>query len=256
MLSKVRLWIPTPGPAIRDKPLARQAAQHMTPKFSPTRPRQALSAETWSRALTLNPSVISDILHKRGVHQHVMRFDIQALDRTTRLCGIARTISSRPLVDLPQPGREYELLFLAIDGLGAGEILVTDQMDCCVWGELCSEAAMRRGSNGAIIDGFTRDSAEIRSIEFPLFCRGRHMSDLLYHRQITAIGEPVICGDVAVHPGDLVLGAEDGALVIPAGLIEEVVTEGFEKSQTESEVRKALRQGMSAGEAYRQFGVL
>jgi 4-hydroxy-4-methyl-2-oxoglutarate aldolase len=228
----------------------------MTSSFSPTHPSQALSAETWSRAVALNPSVISDILHRRGLHRHVMRFDIQALDSSVRLCGIARTISSRPLVDTPQAGREYELLFSAIDGLAAGEILVTDRMDCCVWGELCSEAAMCRGGNGAVIDGFTRDSADIRSIGFPLFCRGRHMSDLLYHRQITAIGEPVICGDVAVHPGDLILGAEDGALVIPAGLIEEVVTEGFEKAQKESKVRIALREGMSAGDAYRQFGVM
>ncbi len=228
----------------------------MTSSFSPTHPRQALSAETWSRVLALNPSVISDILHRRGQHRHVMRFDIQSLDSSMRLCGIARTISSRPLVDAPQPGREYQLLFSAIDGLGAGEILVSDRMDCCVWGELCSEAAMRRGGNGAVIDGFTRDSAGICGIGFPLFCRGRHMSDLLYHRQITALGEPVICGDVAVHPGDLVLGAEDGVLVVPAGLIEEVVAEGFEKAQAESKVRVALRQGMSAGDAYRRFGVM
>jgi 4-hydroxy-4-methyl-2-oxoglutarate aldolase len=228
----------------------------MTLSFSATHPSETLSVETWQRALALNPSVISDILHRRGLHHHVMRFDIQALDRRMRLCGIAQTMSSRPLIDAPQPGREYELLFSAIDGLGAGEILVTDRMDCCVWGELCSEAAMRRGGNGAVIDGFTRDSTDIRRIGFPLFCRGRHMSDLLYHRQITAIGEPVVCGDVAVHPGDLVLGAEDGALVVPAGLIEEVVAEGFEKAKAESTVRAALREGMSAGDAFSQFGVM
>ena len=101
----------------------------MTSSFSPTYPSQAFSAETWSRALALNPSVISDILHRRGLHRHVMRFDIQALDSSVRLCGIARTISSRPLVDAPQAGREYELLFAAIDGLRAGEILATDRMD-------------------------------------------------------------------------------------------------------------------------------
>jgi regulator of RNase E activity RraA len=228
----------------------------MITRFSPTHPSRAFSTETWTRALVLSPSVISDILHRKGLHRHVMRFDIQALDNSMRLCGVARTISSRPLTDAPKPGREYELLFAAIDGLGAGEVLVSDRMDCCFWGELCSEAAMRRGGNGAVIDGFTRDSANIRSLGFPLFCRGRHMSDLLYHRQITAIGEPVICGDVTVQPGDLVLGAEDGVLVVPVHLIEEVVTEGFDKAQVESEVRVALRQGMSAGEAYRRFGTM
>jgi len=228
----------------------------MTLPFAPAHPVQAVDAETWVRIGTLNPSAVSDILHARGLHHQVMRHDIQALDPAMRLRGIARTMASRPLVDAPEPGREYELLFAAIDGLRAGEVLVTDQTDCCVWGELCAEAAMCRGGNGAVIDGFTRDSADICRIGFPIFCRGRHMSDLLYHRTITALDEPVLCGGVAVHPGDLMLGAEDGLLVVPAGLIEAVVAEAYEKSQTESQVRVALREGMTAGDAYRRFGVM
>jgi 4-hydroxy-4-methyl-2-oxoglutarate aldolase len=228
----------------------------MTLPFAPTHPAQAVDAETWARIGTLNPSAVSDILHGRGLRNHVMRHDIQALDPATRLCGIARTMASRPLVDAPAPGREYELLFAAIDGLRAGEVLVTDETDCCVWGELCAEAAMRRGGNGAVIDGFTRDSADICRIGFPIFCRGRHMSDMLYHRTITALDEPVLCGGVAVHPGDLMLGAEDGLLVVPAALIEAVVAEAYEKAQTESQVRVALREGMTAGDAYRRFGVM
>ena len=115
---------------------------------------------------------------------------------------------------------------------------------------------MRRGGNGAVIDGYTRDSTDICTIGFPLFCRGRHMSDLLYHRTITALDTPVVCGDVLVNPGDLVLGAGDGVLVVPAAVIDDVVAEAYEKSQTESKVRTALRQGMSVSDAYRRFGVM
>lgn len=228
----------------------------MTQSFAPTHPVQALDAETWIRIATLNPSAVSDILHGRGLHDQVMRHDIQALGPAMRIRGIARTMASRPLVDAPQPGREYELLFAAIDGLRAGEVLVTDQADCCVWGELCAEAAMRHGGNGAVIDGFARDSADLCRIGFPVFCRGRHMSDMLYHRTITALDEPVRCGGVAVHPGDLMLGAEDGLLVVPAALIEAVVAEAYDKSQAELQVRVALREGMTAGDAYRRFGVM
>jgi regulator of RNase E activity RraA len=185
-----------------------------------------------------------------------MRHDMQALHPAMRICGIARTMSSQPLVDAPEPGHEYELLFAAIDGLRPGDVLVTDRTDCCVWGELCSEAAMGRGGNGAVIDGFTRDSAEIRSLGFPVFCRGRHMSDLLYHRTITALDQTLLCGDVSVSPGDLVLGAEDGILIVPQAYIDDVVREAYEKSLTESKVRVALRDGMSPAEAYRRFGVM
>jgi regulator of RNase E activity RraA len=115
---------------------------------------------------------------------------------------------------------------------------------------------MRRGGNGVVIDGFTRDSTEIRELGFPLFCRGRHMSDLLYHRTIMALNQPVLCGDVSVKPGDLILGAEDGILAIPQSCIDEVVWDAYEKSTTESKVRIALRDGMTAGEAYRRFGAM
>jgi regulator of RNase E activity RraA len=82
------------------------------------------------------------------------------------------------------------------------------------------------------------------------------MSDLLYHRTITALDTAVLCGDVLVHPGDLVLGGADGVVVVPAASIEDVIGEAYEKSQTESKVRAALRDGMSVSDAYRRFGVM
>ncbi len=224
--------------------------------FSWTHPSAAVSAATWGKIMQIKPSPISDILHARGFHRQVMRHDVQPLDPTVRLAGIARTMMSRPLVGEPNAGREYELLFTAIDGLQPGEVLVTDETDCCVWGELCSEAAQHRGSNGIVIDGFTRDAEDIRKLGFPVYCRGRHMSDLLYHRTIAGLNEPVICGGVAVWPGDLMVGAEDGVVVIPGRYIDDVVAEAYSKSRTESKVRLALRDGMSAGEAYRKYGTM
>jgi regulator of RNase E activity RraA len=228
----------------------------MSPPFSPSRPEHAISAETWSHLGDLNPSAVSDILDARGFHRQVMRADVQALGEGMRLAGLARTLASGPATAAPEPGREYELLFGAIDGLRPGEVLVTDRTDCCTWGELCAEGAIRRGGNGAVIDGYTRDSADIRSIGFPMFCRGTHMSDLLYLRTITALDTAVLCGDVLVHPGDLVLGGADGVVVVPAASIEDVIGEAYEKSQTESKVRAALRDGLSVSDAYRRFGVM
>jgi hypothetical protein len=105
-----------------------------TTKFSPTPPTTTVSATTCEKLTTIGPAAISDIWHTRGFHQQVMRHDIQPLDRTVPLAGIARTMLSRPLVGVPTPGREYELLFAAIDGLQPGEVLVTDEADCCVLG--------------------------------------------------------------------------------------------------------------------------
>ena len=106
------------------------------------------------------------------------------------------------------------------------------------------------------IDGFTRDSAAVRSLGFPTFCRGKHMSDMLYHRQIVAINQPVVCGGVSVQPGDLVLGSEDGVVVVPADEVQGVIPEAIKKSGKENSVRMALRKGMSVSDAYQRFGVM
>jgi len=82
------------------------------------------------------------------------------------------------------------------------------------------------------------------------------MSDMLYHRQITNVDEPVVCGGVNVKRGDLILGDDDGVLVVPSALLEEVIGEATAKSTIESEVRVALREGMTTGDAYRRFGVM
>lgn len=228
----------------------------LSSEFSRRRPESALPSATWEKALAVKPAPVSDILHARGFHHQVMRYDVHPLDGSMRLIGIARTILSRPLVGAPVSGREYELLFDAIDTLQPGEILVTDEMNCCVWGELCSEAAAKKGCNGIVIDGFTRDIDDIKMLGFPVFCRGHHMSDMLYHRVITGVNEPTICGGVSVWPGDLIFGSTDGVVVVPAAVIEEVVDEAYTKSVTESVVRKALREGMSATDAYKKYGTL
>jgi regulator of RNase E activity RraA len=225
-------------------------------EFSQKRPNSTLRPETWEKALAVKPAPVSDILHARGLHLQVMQYDIQPLDASMRLIGVARTMLSRPLVGMPAAGREYELLFDAIDTLQRGEILVTDEMNCCVWGELCSEVAAKKGSNGIVIDGFTRDVDDIKALGFPVYCRGHHMSDMLYHRVITGVNEPTICGGVSVWPGDLILGSTDGVVVVPVAVIEEVIEEAYAKSLTESVVRKALREGMSASDAYKKYGTL
>ena len=221
-----------------------------------TRPATHLDESTWEMALKAPPATLSDKLHASGRHEQVMRHDIQSLDGDIVILGVARTISSKPMIGLPEPGREYELLFRAIDSVEPGEVIVTDETSCCVWGELCAEAAIRRRGNGIVIDGFHRDSRGLRALRFPVFSRGRHLSDLLYHRTITAINEPVRCGGVLVHAGDLIAGNDDGVVVVPADMVLSIVTEAYDKSQRENEVRIALQRGMSATDAYREFGVM
>lgn len=215
-----------------------------------------LATALWEACLRADPAAVSDVLHKRGLHAQAMRADIQGLALDTPVLGIARTMASRPLAGSPDPEREYGLLFDAIDGLEPGDVLVTDEMGCCVWGELCCERAINRCANGVVIDGYYRDAVRVHACGFPVFSRGRHLSDMLYHREIVGINDPVTCGGVLCHPGDLVLGGADGVVVVPRELIDATLLDAHAKNETESSVREALRSGSSAGEVYQRYGVL
>ena len=216
---------------------------------------EAIDETIWTDCRRVDTATVSDVLNARGISNRTLAPGLVAVRPGDRIVGTVRTMRSRPRQSAPDAGQEYALLFDAIDGLRRGEVLVTDAMGCCVWGELCCERATVRGANGTVIDGYHRDSARIRAGGFPVFSRGAHPSDMLYHREIVALDAPVHCAGVYVESGDLIVADEDGLVVVPAALIAEVCAEAVRKSGVETEVRDALRAGASAADAYRRYGV-
>jgi regulator of RNase E activity RraA len=215
----------------------------------------SITAELWQLVLAADTAVVSDVLNGIGVRNKALRAGIVPIAPGLRIAGTARTMKSAPCSTAATPDKEYELLFEAIDGLAAGQVLITDTMDCCVWGELCCERAQLRSSNGAVIDGYHRDTRRVIASGFPVFSLGAHPSDMLYHREIIAIDEPVVCRGVEVVPSDLIIADEDGVVVVPGGKIEEVMRACVHKAGLETQVREALRAGSSAAQAFEKFGV-
>ena len=70
------------------------------------------------------------------------------------------------------------------------------------------------------------------------------------------MGVPIECAGVTVHPGDLVIGDDDGVAIIPAGVAEEVIRLAEEKVAGENLVRDRLAEGMPVAEAFRTYGML
>lgn len=215
---------------------------------------ESIDVALWEMCLKVDTSVVSDVLNARGVFNKAMRPGIHGITPDTHLVGLARTMRSRPRESAPDAGKEYALLFEAIDGLSSGEVLVTDEMGCCVWGELCCERALVKAANGTVIDGYHRDSRRVAASGLPVFSRGAHPSDMLYHRDIVAINEPVHCGGVFVSPGDLLIADADGIVAVPAALIGDVIKDAVGKIDVETQVRMALRSGDTAAEAFGKFG--
>ncbi len=212
-------------------------------------------AEWVERLGRLYTAVVADVLDRLGYRQQIMRADIRPLFPQARTAGFALTVQTVPAREIA-PAEPYKGELAAVDALRANDIMVVSTCVWSFWGELLSTAAQYRGCRGVVIDGYTRDTQAIIAMNFPVFCRGIHPSDSLGRLDVAAHDVPITCGDVLVHPGDLVLADHDGIVVVPHGIAVQTLEAAEEKVRGENMVRKKLAEGMSATEAFQRYGIL
>ncbi|MGB3775504.1 MAG: ribonuclease activity regulator RraA [Leeuwenhoekiella sp.] len=103
----------------------------------------------------------------------------------------------------------------------------------------------KRSCAGIVTDGGFRDSEEIASLDFPSYHNRPSAPTNLTLHQAIGINEPISCGDVAVFPGDLLVGDADGVIVIPHHLIDELAKECLEMTRFEDYVMEQVKGGAS-----------
>lgn len=169
---------------------------------------------------------------------------IQPVYRPIHIVGPALTVSCPPT--------DNTVLLEAIERASPGDVLVLHRYGdrrYAPWGGILSLAAIQKGIAGVVIDGAATDWQEITDLQFPVFCR--NLSALTTRRQGIqgVVNAPIVCGGVIVHPGDIVLGDNDGVVVIPRCQAAEALARGRKKERQEVLMRAALRQGKSLMEA-------
>ena len=111
---------------------------------------------------------------------------------------------------------------------GSGTVIVIDASSCPdvgFWGSTIALIAKAKGVEGAVIDGGCRDTWEIRRIEFPVFCSNIGRTEVVGRLEIRPedVNIPVTIGGVTVNPYDIIIGDDDGVVVVPKGIAEEVL---------------------------------
>jgi 4-hydroxy-4-methyl-2-oxoglutarate aldolase len=167
---------------------------------------------------------------------------IKPLARGLRLLGPALPVRCHP--------RDNLMLHKALQVAQAGDILVatTDGYpDAGYWGGLMATSALARKLGGLAIDGCVRDSEEILRLGFPVFCRGTCVRGTT-KGILGSVNLPILFGEVPVEAGDLILGDDDGLVVIPQRNIVKVLEAS--RKRVEAEVQKAavLAGGVSSVE--------
>ncbi len=119
-----------------------------------------------------------------------------------------------------------------------------------------SVRATQLGAAGAVLDGYSRDTEGILSLNFPAFSYGSYAQDQGPRGKVIDFRIPLIIGGVKIMPGDIVFGDIDGVCIIPRGAEEEVFVKSVEKARGEKLVRKAIESGMSAADAFKKYGIM
>ena len=213
-------------------------------------------------AISLHPSVrsamISDSLDLIGIRNNVMSKEIRPLERGMKVMGYAATIEFEPSEEF-DPNDPYGPAIEYLDSLQAGEVAVvaTGQSNrSAFWGELFSTAALRRGATGVVCDGPLRDVNEIFEVGFSAFGVGTLPYDYKGRMRVRKVRADVVCGGVAVAPGDFIIADIDGVVVVPSFAIDQVFTAANARAQGENHVLADLKAGSTVREAWDKHHLL
>lgn len=209
-------------------------------------------------------AVVGDVMDKLGLQRQFLPPHVRPLREDMVVIGRAMTVleadvfaeqghGMNPVLDKP-----FGLMLEALDDLKPGEVYVCtgSSPTYALWGELMSTRAMKLGAAGAVVDGYSRDTSGILKLGFPTFSHGRYAQDQAPRGKVIDFRVPLTIGQVRIDCGDIVFGDIDGVCVIPRSTERETFVTALEKARGEKKVRKAIEGGMSARDAFDQFGIM
>lgn len=129
-----------------------------------------------------------------------------------------------------------------------GDVIIIEARgipDAGTVGDIYAMRAFKRGAVGLITDGALRDTPAIAELGYPVYHQSSHGSTWGRHHMPFSSDEPITCAGVFVMPGDVVVGDEEGAVIIPAALVEEVAKDGVAQELVESFAIERVKAGES-----------
>jgi 5-oxopent-3-ene-1,2,5-tricarboxylate decarboxylase/2-hydroxyhepta-2,4-diene-1,7-dioate isomerase len=212
-------------------------------------PAFALAAETAEALSSVCTATISQQLRARGI-DHTFFSGLTAARPDLRMVGVARTLRYTALREdiFKERGGGLNAQKQVIDSIRPGEVLVIEARDEHAAGTIGDILALRLkklGGAGVVTDGAVRDDAAMKELDLPYYRAAVHAA-VLGRRHVPMDSDlPVTCAGVLVMPGDVIVGDEDGVIVIPAALAADVAESAVRQEHEE----KYIAERVSAGES-------
>ncbi|WP_034040881.1 ribonuclease activity regulator RraA [Wocania ichthyoenteri] len=200
----------------------------------------------------ISTATIATCLYKKGLRNQFIQdvFPLSALKEN--MVGEAFTLryipareDLNPITVFKDPKHPQRV---AIETCPEGAVLVMDSRKdarAASAGSILVTRLMKRGATGIVTDGGFRDSEEIANLNFHSYHQRPSAPTNLTLHQAIDINSPIGCGDVAVFPGDIIVGDKDGVIVIPFNIAEEVAIECEAMTRFEDFVLEQVNKGQS-----------
>ncbi|MFM2240064.1 MAG: hypothetical protein RJA69_1438 [Pseudomonadota bacterium] len=212
----------------------------------------ALTSSTRDQLLKVSTATLCTALFKRGLRNQFIQ-DVRPLNgHLPNMVGEAFTLRYIPAREDLNPISVFQDRShpqrVAVEQCPPGAVMVFDSRKnprAASAGSILVTRLMVRGCAGVVTDGGFRDSPEIAEMDFPAYHNRPSAPTNLTLHQALDINVPIGCGDVAVFPGDVMVGDREGVVVIPAQLADEIAHEATEMTAFEDFVTEKVLEGRS-----------
>ena len=201
-------------------------------------------------------SVVHDVMRDEGLKSFTLPSSITPTKENYKISGQIFTIEG----EINNKLSHHESLlawtgFLSKAPKNKIIICQPNNQEIALMGELSAETLQNKGIRGCIIEGGCRDLEFILNIDFPVWCNFYTPRDVVGYWSPTKMEEKITIGNTIINNNDYVMADIDGVVVIPEDKAEDILLKSEKLIATESEIRKAIREGMDPQEAYIKFSV-
>jgi regulator of RNase E activity RraA len=194
-------------------------------------------------------ATLTTLLLKKGLRNVWLRGTRPLRAGQPRLVGRAftlRFVPAREDLATPESWSSPISTRAAIEAMPAGCIAVVDAMgvtDAGVFGDILCTRMVKRGVAALVTDGVVRDVSGVLGSGLPVWCSGAAAPPSVAGLTFVDWQRPVACGGVAVFPGDVVVVDDDGAVLIPATLLDDILSLAPEQERLENWIMQQVERG-------------